>query len=653
MPIHDDPNPPEEFELDVFDDLRPHQEEHWGMAEAGAPPVGLYEMLEIPPEEREAYWYQHFYKGDDSPQLTFRAILMGSALGAVMSLSNLYVGLKTGWALGVAITACILSYSLGKIFNLKLSLLENNCMQSTASSAGYSTGGTMVSGIAAYLMLTGHHIGYGVLTLWTFFLALLGVFVAIPMKRQMIDIEQLRFPSGIAAAETLRSLHSDSGESMLKARSLGISAAVSAVWKIITYALEKAGLPTSLSPSTFSSRFTYFGHSFSDWTLEFDLSLVMVAAGAIMGWKVAWSMLLGGFINYAVLAPWMVSLGAIHADHLGYRDIVSWSTWTGTALMVTSSLLMFALQGKTVIRAVSTLFTMFVGKTGEPDESERIQVPNSWFVAGVGVSGFACVLILYYAFKTNPIVGVVAVALSFVLSLVACRATGESDITPMGAMGKLAQLTFGVMVPSNMITNLMTAGVTAGAASSSADLLTDLKSGYLLGANPRKQFLAQLAGVLTGTIIVVPAFYVLVPHASDLGGKMWPAPAAQVWKKVAELLSNGFESLHWTARDGMLIGGVIGLVIPIVDLFAPKSLRKFIPSATGIGLAFVIPFSNSLSMFLGALAAMIFTRMNREAAERYIVPVSSGIIAGESLTGVGIALKDSLPGLMAGMLHRN
>ena len=75
----------------------------------------------------------------------------------------------------------------------------------------------------------------------------------------------------------------------------------------------------------------------------------------------------------------------------------------------------------------------------------------------------------------------------YVLAIVACRATGETDTTPVGAMGKITQLTYGILAPANVVTNLMTASITAGAASSSADLLTDLKSGYLLGGNPRKQ----------------------------------------------------------------------------------------------------------------------------------------------------------------------
>ena len=195
-------------------------------ADPTAAPKGTVDLLQVPEDDRDRVWYETYYQGDDQPQLTVRAVLMGMVLGGVMSLSNLYVGLKTGWGLGVAITACILSYALWTSFvkiglaKTHMSVLENNCMQSTASSAGYSTGGTMVSAIAAYLIITGENMPFGVLFCWTAFLALLGVSIAVPMKRQMINREQLKFPSGIAAAETLRSLHAAGGEAMLKARAL-------------------------------------------------------------------------------------------------------------------------------------------------------------------------------------------------------------------------------------------------------------------------------------------------------------------------------------------------------------------------------------------------------------------------------------------------
>ncbi|MCM2323753.1 MAG: OPT/YSL family transporter [Oligoflexia bacterium] len=593
------------------------------------------------PDEIEGHWYRTVYQGDSMPQLTLRAVLMGAVLGGFMSLSNLYVGLKTGWGLGVAITSCILSFAIYKtlrtlfprFFRTDMSILENNCMQSTATSAGSSTGGTMVSAISAYLIVTGHHIPTAVLVWWTFFLAALGVFIAIPMKRQMINVEQLKFPSGIAAAETLRSLHSSGAEAVSKARALGYAGAFGAA---LTW-FRDMGKPFQL-PASLAFPGTLGGLPLAKWTISFDVSLIMVAAGAIMGWKIAWSLLLGATINYAVLAPWMVQLGAIDADKVGYRAIVGWSTWTGASIMVTSGLLAFAMQWKVVGRALGAILAVFSRK-GERQAKpwDRIEVPMSWFLAGTVISGLGCLLGLHYAFGTSFPMGIIAVALTFVLSLVACRACGESDITPIGAMGKITQLLFGILAPSNLVTNLMTASVTAGAAGASADLLIDLKSGYLLGANPRKQFIAQFLGIFAGTLVVVPAFYLLVPDAAALGTDRWPAPAAQVWAAVARLLAQGFEALHPTARMGLLIGGAVGIVIPLLELLFP-SKRKYIPSAMGLGLAMVIPFFNSLSMFIGAVIALVLSKAAPKTAETYIVPVSSGLIAGESLFGVLVAL---------------
>jgi uncharacterized oligopeptide transporter (OPT) family protein len=106
-----------------------------------APPAGLPDLSQIPEEERDAAWMKHYYRGDHVPQLTLRAVLTGGFLGMAMSVSNLYTTLKLGWAFGVAITACVLSYfiwnvALGPLVRNKMTILENNCMQSTASAAG-------------------------------------------------------------------------------------------------------------------------------------------------------------------------------------------------------------------------------------------------------------------------------------------------------------------------------------------------------------------------------------------------------------------------------------------------------------------------------------------------------------------------------------
>ncbi|MCX5795071.1 MAG: OPT/YSL family transporter [Elusimicrobia bacterium] len=591
------------------------------------------------PEQIEAHWLKHVYRGD-MPQLTWRAMLMGALLGAFMSLSNLYVGLKTGWGLGVAITACILSYAICQILQAvmpkmtEFTILENTCMQTAASSAGYSTGGTMTSAIAAYLIVTGHHIGWIPLTCWTIFLSGLGCFMSIPMKRQMINVEQLKFPSGIAAAEVLKSLHTKGRDATDKAKSLGIAGFLGA---IVAWCRDSGKPFPFIIPGMWNLPWPIGGYPMSKLTLSFEPSTIMIAAGAIIGWKVGWSMLLGGIINYGVLAPKMAAIGAIDPK-LGYREIVRWSTWTGASLMATSGLFMFALQWRTVLRALSGITDIFFPKaTKAVDQLAGIEVPSSWFLTGLAVSGLGCMAVLNFSFGTSWWMGFVAVAMTFFLSIVACRATGETDTTPIGAMGKITQLMFGVLAPSNITTNLMTASVTAGAAGASADLLTSLKTGYILGANPRKQFLSQLIGVFAGLVVVVPAFYVLVPTAEVLGSDKWPAPSAQIWAAVARLLANGFEALHPTARWGLLIGALLGILIPTLERLFPK-YHKFIPSAMGLGLAFVIPFYNVLSMFIGAAITTVLEVKKPALADKYVVTVASGFIAGESLLGVAIAL---------------
>ena len=602
------------------------------------------------PETIEREWFENHYRGD-IPQLTARAVIIGALLGGLMSLSNLYVGLKTGWGLGVAITACILSFSAGAalkkigVLRTNLSILENNCMQSTASSAGYSTGSTMVGAVSALLMIQGGHLPFWTLLLWTIFLAVLGVMIAIPMKRQMINVEQLRFPSGIAAAQTLRSLYAAEKEARQQARALGMSGILGAVLafaRSCTFAWYPKALkiPVFLE---FPGRLA--GQKWIEWTVSWDMSLIMIGAGAIIGIRVAWSMLLGGIFNYGYLAPLIYEGGAIR--ELGYKGIVAWSLWGGTAVMLTSGLMAFAFQWRTIGRAFSGVARIFnprqrAGRDKGPEGLQEIEVPGSWFLLGTATATAGVVAIQVISFSIHWWMGILSVLMTFLLALVACRATGETDITPIGAMGKITQLFFGMAAPGNIIANLMTASATAGAAASSADLLTDLKSGYLLGANPRKQFLAQFLGIFTGALVIVPAFYLIVPTPGVLGSDTFPAPAAQVWKAVAELLAHGLSSLDLTERWAMFCGGWIGILIPVLERTLPLRARPLIPSAMGLGLALVIPFWNTLSIFTGAFMAWALEKTTKETAQKYTIPVASGLIAGESLTGVLTALLGTL-----------
>jgi uncharacterized oligopeptide transporter (OPT) family protein len=228
--------------------------------------------------------------------------------------------------------------------------------------------------------------------------------------------------------------------------------------------------------------------------------------------------------------------------------------------------------------------------------------------------------------------------LTFVLALVACRVTGETDLTPTGAVGKVMQLIYGVLIPQNATANLMTAGITSGAAAASADLLIDLKSGYLLGANPRRQFVAQLLGVLPGTAATVLGFYILVPNATVLMGTgsddaVFPAPTAQLWKAVAQVFKHGITNLHPMARQCIFAGLIIGVSLVLLEKWLPKH-KRYLPSATGIGLGMIVPFYLVPAMFFGAVIATVVERRKDSKARELIVPIASGLIAGESIVGV-------------------
>lgn len=886
------------------------------------------------PEEIEQQWYDQVFvgRGDRMAQLTLRAVLMGSILGGVLSLTNIYIGLKAGWGFGVAITACILSYAIWTTFyklgiaRTPMTILENNCMQSTASSAGYSTGGTLISAFAAYILLNNTTLPMSLMFAWVFFLAVLGVTMAIPMKRQMINIEQLRFPSGVAAAETLRALHSHGDAGMRSAKALGIAGLLAGISKFWTEGLvlisEKLAFlqigswVTKLNVAT-------WGPAWMGRTVMFSWEPMFLAAGAITGLRVCASMMIGGILCWMVFVPigldrqvitltvtepapmplpgvdfgsdaefkkyltynpqactikwegimtpeqrarlltlandpwyqavidrlyvrsqfraaapldtlpadfpagelrglvrydrgdkqlvmpnpisveeyrklqaaskdlayrkaldalyarsnlpgfeplwsaaplakwpkgveipaplaprleydaknakllWRGPLSADDRQNLealsedadyraavaalataagdrtlstpppaelaavvrfdeparalrasgalpeagvkawksaaandpalqaaitrlarageagraaeNFRDLVAWTLWGGTACMVTSGLLSFFLQWRSALRAFSGLATMFGGHR-QRTAVDDLETPASWFILGQVVSLIGIAWLAHHSFGMPYWQSALAVVLTFALALVACRVTGETDTTPIGAMGKIMQLTFGVVHPARVAgdvaaanVNLMAANITAGAAGSSADLLTDLKSGYLLGAHPRKQFIAQFCGIFAGTLVTVTAFSLLVPNANVLGTQQFPAPAAQTWKGVAEALSQGLGMLAPLKLWSIAIGGLVGILLPILGMLASDKLKPWIPSAAGVGLAWVFNWYYALLFFVGAVLGWIIEKKWPKASKEYTFPVASGVIAGESLMGVALIFWENGP----------
>jgi uncharacterized oligopeptide transporter (OPT) family protein len=631
------------------------------------------------PEEIERRWLAEVYagRGDSQKQLTLRAVLMGGLLGMAMSLSNLYTMLKLGGVFGVAITACVLSFVIwnglralsgGRLS--QMSILETNCMQSTASAAGYSTGTTVATALGALLLVQGVHQSWPVVAMFVLFTAALGVFVAVPLKRQMINVEQLKFPSGIAAAMTLQSLYSKGAEALQKAYALLISLAVGGVaaWLrtsgALVDALRKSGHPQVWLEKVQGVFFLPEAINFPRWLnpigrgqmagLSFEPGVLLVGAGMLAGTRVSLSMFAGSVLLYYFVAPQLLAMDIAHAGTAGYlpsfalRDNgdfnpIRWALWGGTSLMLFASLTQVALQWRTLARAFGAFKS---ARAVQTDPLAPIEVPRSWLVAGLVPITIGLLAVQYIAFHISIPLGLLSVAFAFVVSLVCCRATGETDTTPIGAMGKLTQLLFAAIPGASgiAITNLMAAGTTAAAGTSAADLLTDLKSGYLLGANPRKQFLAQFIGVFFGTAAVVPAWFALVPNKQAL--EAFNPPATNMWKAVADLLTQGIQMLPPSARWAIVIAAIVGVALPLAEKLFPRS-KPYLPSAIGLGLSWVMVFQNTISFAIGGLIVGIWPRLNRRMFNLYSIPIASGFVAGESLIAALIAIACAAVGLLA------
>lgn len=591
------------------------------------------------PQECDARWRAEVYRGEEA-QLTPRAVLTGILLGSVLAISNLYVGLKAGWALGVAITACVMSAALWRglmrvrLARSPISILEQNCMQSTASAAGYTTSAALVTAVPAYMLITGVRISAIWLVLWTFFTSLLGLALFVGVKRQLLHYERLAWPSSVAAAQTLRSLHERGRDAVDQAKWLFGAASLSAA---VRFAISNTFAWWKLPhwPEAIMVPGTWFGTPLRALGAGFDASALYLSAGAILGPRVSSWMVVGSTLVWLVLTPVLLARGIIEDASYG-SVMMGFAVWTGAALMVSAGVTGLVLELGVLGRGLRSLARSGENKPAGKDPLADVEIPMSWaWVAGVSsvvgivVTGeFA--LGIPWAFSLFGVVAALAVC------GVAIRAAGETDIVPAGPLGKLVQLGYGVTAPRAMAANLLGTSIVTTSAATAADAAVNLKCGHLLGANPRAQFLAQAFGILAGTAVVVPAFQILVPSVDAIGSAALPVPAAQAWRFVAEVLSGGLGALGPVARAGIAIGTVTGAFLAIGEWRGWK--RRWWPSPLGLGIGMVLGLTESASFFAGAMLAWFWQRGRGQTGEDRVVAVSAGGIAGDSLMGVLLAI---------------
>jgi len=605
-----------------------------------------------------------------SPQLTIRAIVTGMILGAILSLTNVYAGLKIGWGFNMSIAAMLISFgfytALQRAGVRKWGMLENNINQTAASSAASISSAGLVAPIPALAVITGEELAYPVLVVWTLAVSLVGVVVAIGIRKQMLLRDQLPFPGGIASAETIKQMYASGKEALARVKALGTAALAAAALKVTTHltGLHAMGLPLSLKAggalAATGQRYTFANLGFS-----FDPSVLMIGTGMIIGMRAGVSMLLGVIIAWGWAAPMALDNGWVvmsdealaASDKLWFGTINKWMLWPGVAMMVTAALTSFAFSWRSVLAAIrGSKSAADVGegpyRAADGPERESHEVPRAVHLAGLVLAGAAATVGQIVFFDIAWWVAILAVLLTFFLAVVAARVSGETGITPVGPMGKVTQLIFGAIEPTNVAGNLMAANVTGGSASQCADLLHDMKAGLLIGASPKKQALAQTFGVMAGALAGCAGYMALLPDPTILGTpegiERWPAPAMQAWKGVAELFREGIEALPEMALEGMYIGGGIGVVLAVLEKVLPRQIRVWVPSPAAIGIAIVVPAYYAISMFLGGLIGKVAQKLSPKWAKRFVIVIGAGLIVGESLTGVVLAIYETIAGIAGG-----
>jgi OPT family oligopeptide transporter len=644
-------------------------------------------------EEKDRWWLTNVFRGD-MPQLTIRSAITGFLLGGILSATNLYIGAKTGWTLGVGLTSVILAFAAFKVLSAirlgrDFTILENNAMQSIATSAGYMTG-PLISGLAAYMMVKNELIPMSQLIWFSVVLSVLGVLVAFPMKRRFINEEQAPFPEGAACGVVLDTLYtSEAAVGLFKAKALVVAGLMAGALKFISgeayqvYAqVHLLGRSSALYMSEHLDAWYYklaeknhwlipniFGVDIRKLGLSPTLDLAMFGAGGLMNIRYAVNMLVGMVFAWCYLGPYAVSQGWVQkkgaalapAATFSRTDVLNaWVLWPGVAILVCASLTAFFAKPQVIISA----FTKVLGRRNgqaEADVLGHIELPLwvSW--VGIPIVGAVGVWMAHEWFGVAWVYGAMAIPLVILLTLIAANATALTSITPTGSLSKITQFTFGVMDPKHPQTNLMTAVMTTEVASNASNLLMDIKPGYMLGAKPRQQAIGHCIGILAGALAATPLFFVLflaghpdnpftpadpalanatieqtlirIPEGG--GDPKFSFIAAVQWKGIADFMTGltgdaGLTAIiHGSALVAMAIAAVLGVGLEIVRLWTRNKLPI---SPVALGLGMVLPPDSTIWMFLGCFffwaMGAAFGRRERSLGRTLWVETREPICAG-------------------------
>ena len=555
------------------------------------------------------------------PELTTRSIIVGLIVAAIIGCAYPYCVLKLGFGPNLSVVSAFFGF-IALVLILRASGTnprENNIVQTMGTSAGQTA--FMCVLLAAFDMLNTKgvlnppiHLGTAQIFFWLCSASLLGILLAVPMRRHYIDEENLTYADGVAAGETILVLHEgrEKGAGAGTVKALGLGGLLSGVLTILTTGL-------ALIPETL------FFPGMQPMAIGFNLSLLSFGSGLLVGFRICLAMAIGTAISWFILPRYLYSHGMI--EGMTYAQTLRWVMWPATGLMVAGGLTSLALKWHLIVKTFRDL------RTGKGGKIEQKEFPMKWVVIGSLVMTVVICVVQYISMGIPMWLSFIAILLSLPLMLVGLRVLGETNWGPISALSNMMQAIFAFISPGNVPVNMSSSGLTGTIAVTSEALMQDFKAGQLIKSNPRSLTIAQLIAAPVGSLATA-LIYPVLRDRFGIGPAGLSSPISVKWAGFAELLTKGLSALPPGCLYGLLIGITVGIILTLLA----EKWEGVVPSPAAIGIGMLINAAVLMTFILGGVAQLIWARSSEKTEEDFRIPLASGLICGEAIVAVIIAI---------------
>ncbi|MHC4701666.1 MAG: OPT family oligopeptide transporter [Planctomycetota bacterium] len=565
------------------------------------------------------------------PELTVTSLLVGYALGVLITISMGYACLILGFSHEGSELAAILGFGVLRGILRRNSIIENNISQTVASSVNGASAGVMFS-VPALFILGETNFNPYLLAFSCIAGGVLGIAFIIPLRKQMIDFERLTYPGGVAVATVLKSPGAGVHKAILLVMGIGLSAALS-IFSHITH-FDKWHLGQYIGMPDYMNGVWF-------------VSLLTIGIGFIAG-KGGLCFVIGGYVCYWALAPILAQMNLLPSpeqlQELGQTmpAYLNQSLFrpVGIGMLVGGALTGIALALPLIISAIRSMQS--AAKTGASLSKDEMPI-KLLYVGIVGAAVVLCIVAVSSVEQMGLGRGIVMALLGtlwiWMAGVILSECIGRTNWSPMSGMTLIAVtilivITRGMGNTPAIISSVMVGAATCMAMAQATDLMMDLKTGYLVGAIPKKQQIGQFLGVWLGPILMIGLLFVL-HKAYGLGSEKLPAPQGTVLASM--------------------IRGILENDVPVFKYLAGAGLGALL-SATSIGglgiqvgLGFYLPFHIVLTYTIGTVSRMVSDRFKgQHFSEQVGIPVAAGLIIGEGIVGVGFAIYAIIAGPQGG-----